>query len=198
MDIAALSGLTLAAAMPDGRLGPPRARVRSLAGFAGEAALVGSGPEVLAATDLADATEAALAQAVRAGIRGVLLVDNGGWPAVEQLGARLSVVEATCSLVHGRIGVLSLATSSAGVLKRLPPPPVSARLLAVGVDIAALAAAPDGPAAITARGLTLMSAAACGVPAFETIPVAGSQMQVAGAAAAGFAWVLARQAPDRA
>ncbi len=143
----------------------------------------------------AGADEAILSAAVTRGSAALLLTDCHSAEDIGRLAARLAVAEATLGLDDGVTSIVALLDHPAGVLQAASIASASRRLLAIGLDPAALAAAlgtpPDSPtpALDTARGLVLLAAAAAGLPA--VIRLRGADvLRTEVARAAGFAVVV--------
>ncbi len=102
----------------------------------------------------------------------VLLPGTVGARDLQHLAAKLAVGEAEHGLAAGRTRILAIAADTpAGVLALASLPGATPRLMALGWDAAALAAAlgvgPDAAPLRTARDLLLIAAAAAGVPALD-------------------------------
>lgn len=139
----------------------------------------------LAAGRLSEADGPALARALAAGAAGILLLDTVGPADVTRVAARLAVAEAETN--RSGAPILAHVGSAAGVAALAGFGRPSPRLAGIVLDGPALAVSlggAAGPAADTARGLTLIAAAAAGVPAIERTDDAGR------ARAPGFAAVL--------
>ena len=102
------------------------------------------------------------------GLDGVLLAGIESPTDLERLGARLAVAEAEAGIPDRTLHILPVIDTPRGVLSLpgfLPLP----RLVGIACDpdrlAAALGCAGDAPAAAQARALTVLAAAACGVPA---------------------------------
>jgi citrate lyase subunit beta/citryl-CoA lyase len=154
------------------------------------------------------ASAADLAAAVAAGADAVMLPKAIGLADVERLAGRLAVAEAEAGRPDGTVGILPLASESGRALIALPSLGAGhPRLIGIawsGEDLAAdLGAAasrrPDGSLPDPqrhARTLTLIAAAAAGVPAIDTIYAAfqneeGLRREAAAAAWDGFSAKLA-------
>ena len=153
------------------------------------------GPAFALAT-IAEADGPALEAALRAGTAGVVL--RGGLPVdVERLAGRLAVAEAAAGLADGVTSILLMIDGpvSASAAASIGHP--SPRLTGVGIDTGALAdhfgcdrVPPFGAALTVARGLTVLAAAAAGVPAFEAIAGPATSQALAASRADGFAWAM--------
>jgi len=137
---------------------------------------------------------ARLARAVSLGACGIVLPGTAGSPDIERLAARLAVAEAEAGLADGALRIVASIDHPAGVfgLAALRPHPRLAGLLCDPARLAArLACRPDAPAILQARGLTVLAASACGVPAILT---ADSAMEAQAAGEEGFAALLVPEA----
>ncbi len=128
----------------------------------------------------------------------VLLPGAVGARDLQHLAARLAVREAEHRLAAGRTRIVAMAADTpAGVLALASLPGASPRLMALGWDPAALAAAlgvgPDAAPLRTARDLLLIAAAAAGVPALDCGAAGGDATDAPDAARRdGFVGRLAR------
>lgn len=156
-----------------------------ISGYDGPAVLAVVADPAFAPTDRPFAVALAtqdddLGAAVSRGAAAVVLSGDGGYAAVERLAARLAVAEAVAGAEAGRTGIVYAVNGPAGLLTLSGPAAAPARLVALGLDEAALAERvgvdPDGAAAplVAARGLVVLAAAAAGVPAFRIGPAEGA------------------------
>lgn len=109
-----------------------------------------------------------LARAVALGAGTIVLAATAGSRDIERLAARLAVIEAETGLADGALRIVASIDGPAGIfgLGTLRPHPRLAALLCDTAHLtAALACRPDAPAILQARGLTVLAASGCGVPA---------------------------------
>lgn len=190
---------------------PAKAKARdAAAAFVAEHAARQERPRLIVRINgLADpASPGDLAAAVAAGADAVMLPKAAGLTDVERIAGRLAVAEAEAERADGSVGILPLASESAAAVIALPtlggghPRLIGIAwsgedlALDVGTDASRRA---DGTMPDTlrhARTLTLLAAAAAGVPAIDAVfgtinDAAGLGREAAAAAADGFAGKLA-------
>ncbi|HUG62338.1 MAG TPA: hypothetical protein VMP03_10860, partial [Methylomirabilota bacterium] len=91
----------------------------------------------------------------------------------------------------GSVGLLAMTRDARGALARATPPPPIHGLIGIGIDTADFVlTGPASAALTTARGVTLLAAAAGGVPAFERRGGPATTPDLAASRADGFAWAL--------
>lgn len=116
-----------------------------------------------------ESLRAELRRVTSSGAAGVVLPGMVGRPDVERLGAMLAVAEAEADLPDGSLRILAMAADTPGGVLALPGLSATPRLVGLACDPDALAAAlgcaSEAPAIIQARTMTVLVAAACGVPA---------------------------------
>lgn len=106
--------------------------------------------------------------AVAVGARAVLVRTVDDLDPVDRMAVALAVIEAECGLEAGSVGIIAVAAGAGAVLalsRDVGPRP---RLVALGLDEAALPAAEaptDNAMLVTARGLIALAAAARALPA---------------------------------